>query len=1445
VRGDKRTPLKSDGKSTTRGHKRGVVGYSRKTALLEEAITQMNAGKYGRSSSALKELLALDPHNMEARRLFATLHLRLGSLIPARQAFDLLINEAFQRQDYWLAESLLREYLAAGPRCVPFLEKLGLIYQEKGDVLEAVAEYGKAIDILIEDPDPDNPHGASQLYKKVRDLAPASPVAFRLAAFFDAQTGELLVRQSAEVEPTGPLPASSTDSEVFPEPVSGVMPWDVEAPPNTTVEVSAVPPTADLAVASLPSPNVDCTIEVEQPVEGHELPADSLPQVQIGKEVENVPTHTSESLLPHESASPVSVQETAAEAFTVGTGSEGPQSMVPLPEPMTEMSVGLQESDTVRAEDRSVMDHGSSEMAMYATDPQAGVPEVAEETPRLESDSHSDFISESSSSPLEKEQSTISQAQAEDIGFSPQPPVEAEAGAGPLEQSFDTSMVGVPRGGSTDSTAEPWKAPGFSWASVFDRAWNFGGQHSVSASAPEAMHAKVEEPVTSISVSPDHQQTESESVEIPERGIPIQSGQEEPSDLKPMPWDQIQESAIPIPPAQVDERANEIVLTGASEPETVQTTAEQPATPTSAAPTIEQSESVEIPERVMPVQSGEETASELKPMPWDQIQESAIPIPAPEVRESTDGIMSTVVEQSVDQAESAATLEKSLIPSHPAELPAEQSDTESILVDQSVTEPVSPKPDLDAAGVFQASPPERASISIEQEVQFSAPVASSIEEPPNLDESEGEATQLSGTTVLDSVDVVASRDAESARPDPQSAQVDEPLTPIPLGLVDSESGETPSGLVESDADSSKLMVREAVSPARTSLVEEEHTRITLPSEPLMATVASAPPVEEQQACDRPDELSEGEQAGHIDTAVVENPVLSVVGRHTPSAHEPDPRQAEWVRASEAIRFIEELHPSTVQEASVEVVESEPFSEPVSPPTETVDAMAWAPVGGTTTETKRRVTETASKTRSKLYAIRFAITAFVSSCFSTTRSIVVTLVGLVVLSGVFAAMAIGTVGLIWMIMEESPSSAFQNLTTSPQRVLSDFKKNGYLLLVGFEASSQYDPIQAGYEQKSDDGDAASTMACLESSQDASVGRSTASANVARGWFRGADPVGQFKVNQDMVQGWVSQHASALARYTRWHTLPFEDWGYGQMAQLPCASILFAHHVHLAAGFVQGMDVGVDRLETDLEAWRIVVGQAKTLPVKVMALQAINDDIAVASGLLVRSDFDGKYLARLTKILRPFDQSELSIRWPMQNELVIAGKTFESQLKAEKTRDQTFTAMVASALPLPKQRRLNDYAEYYDASYKAAAEGRYSALPKWKDYVHFPASAMTDHLTNPIENIVGLKPLASWEYYSGLVVDTEAHLRLASLQAWLRRGPADGDLMTRLAKAGQGLYDPYTGLPMLVNMKKGVLYSVGHDGKDQDADSQSDIVVAIPMGQVPANSGKPSAASTKSK
>ena len=352
-------------------------------------------------------------------------------------------------------------------------------------------------------------------------------------------------------------------------------------------------------------------------------------------------------------------------------------------------------------------------------------------------------------------------------------------------------------------------------------------------------------------------------------------------------------------------------------------------------------------------------------------------------------------------------------------------------------------------------------------------------------------------------------------------------------------------------------------------------------------------------------------------------------------------------------------------------------------------------------------------------------------------------------------------------------------------------------------------------------------------------------VMRGWVRSSDPVGAFKSHQQAIKEWGNQHESVLNRYSQWQKLPFEDWGYGQTVSPPCTAMVFAHQLHVADGFLQGTDLGIDRLETDMEAWRIVLSQAKTLAVKMLALQAINDDIAVASGVLVGSNFDGKYLGRISKVLRPLDQGELSMRWPMQSELVAAAKTYETQLKTARAEELPVYTMVASALPLPMQRRLNDYAEYYDASYKAAGEGRYGSLPKWKDYIRFPASGVMDHLTNPIENIVGLEPLAPWDLYNGFVVDTDAHLRLASVQAWLRRGPADGDLATRIAKAGQSLYDPYTGMPMLMNLKKGVLYSVGHDGKDQDADPQSDVVVEIPVGHTSAAPVKSSASSSKSR
>jgi hypothetical protein len=182
--------------------------------------------------------------------------------------------------------------------------------------------------------------------------------------------------------------------------------------------------------------------------------------------------------------------------------------------------------------------------------------------------------------------------------------------------------------------------------------------------------------------------------------------------------------------------------------------------------------------------------------------------------------------------------------------------------------------------------------------------------------------------------------------------------------------------------------------------------------------------------------------------------------------------------------------------------------------------------------------------------------------------------------------------------------------------------------------------------------------------------------------------------------------------------------------------------------------------------------------------------------------------------------------MHSQFVWATKSVSSELKDDETHDRPWHAWIVSAMRLPVQRRANAYAEYYDAANKAVAGGRYTNLPKVSAFVRTPPSGLMDYLVNPVEHIVGIQPLPSWEPFVYRMVELDAKIRLAGLQAWLRRGPPDGDVLARLAKAGQAYYDPFTGLPMLINQRNGVIYSVGRDGKDQEGDGLLDVAVLIP-------------------
>ncbi len=1280
----------------------------KKSALLEEAITHMNTGKYGRSSAALKELLSLDPHNTEARRLFATLHLRLGSLVTARQAFESLANEAIERQDFWLAESLLREYLAAGPRCVPFLELLAHVQEEKGDAVAAVAELGKAIDILIESPDSENSKKPSQLYAKVRELAPASSVAFQFASLFDIQTGELLVPHplasaavtSLEVDASQPqdeILATTEESRA-----SDVMPWEQLS--GTSPSYETLPPTSsNPVIESLDVPDVliDPAPVGLAPQELEVPPSESTGPIQEADRLDQqmLPSIMAEPPFPSSGyrddgmgdpiverspfvdggLTPSSSEELTADIGRVITSSVGSLGLsAPMPWEQIETS-------TIRIEEAAP---STSPLAQSAGAPLFGGESVLAPSATTQPESVSDQLA--------------SPAPAPDLTE----PSESIFAAEPSTSPAVLQEPEVP----TPSTADSSPTVPFSWNAVFDGAWKFAAG-TLSSNSPAAFS----KPDTISQDARDLESVQSESVPEPEISAPsITSTQEPPvsfSDPEPLPsaqpstlgevsdsiaeTDAVRESDLPWPtPVLLSEEP--------SRPE-------EPPTFSRDAPS-----SVRVDSPVPPLSEPVAPARESEPVSFPSFMEPQPVVPFPE----------------------ASAPE----PSRPA--------------------------------VIQETPPAPESVSTEHhEIPITLSQASAA---PSRFAAPSDAPSASPAS-MDTLSHWSTGEAEVQPHRPSEKKRN----------WDKEKGEAP-----------------VVPPAPLPLVEES-----------------------------PEAVAELSRSGGWESPLSEAvaPVVEAVAPVVEKAVLQEDTRPEWVRASESITFVNlpPSSPATWQDSGVESSHLKP--EPaLSVAASAVDVLFDSTGEKSQVRTQDRLASPRPRPRfaARVARVRIGISSFIWSCFSTTRSIALLCLGLALSCFMLMVVGIGAVGLAWMVMEAPPSSVYHNLTTSPPLALIDSRKNGYFLLLGFDVSAEQDPLQAGYERKVEESDLKTASACMVGDEREGMTTAGASANVVRGWFTSADPAAQLKPQAAAVRSWVAQESVALRRYQQWLSMPFEDVGYGQILSPNCAHILLAHRLYLAEGFAQDLSTGLERLETDMGSWRAALGQSKTLMVKMLAATAVQDDVAIASGLLTRQDLDGAAIGRLGKITRPFDQVELSLRWPMQSHLAWATKAVTTSLKNDKTNERPLYVALTAAMPLPVQRRSNAYADYYEAASKAVAEGRYTNLPKLSNFIRTPAVSTVDYVANPIEHIIGVEPLPSWDPYVGRMVETDARLRLASLQVWIRRGAQEGNVLTRLAKAGQAHYDPFTGLPMLVDQQKGVMYSVGQDGKDQGGDSLRDVVATIP-------------------
>ncbi len=213
--------------------------------LMAEATRRIEEGQYAGAEAMLTQLLSREPGNPEICQLLARMHLLQGNLVVALGEYRFLAGGALRAQDYVMAESLISDYLKVEPSSVPMLELLGELYQEKGDPATAAQHFGRAVEILLEHPEPGMPTLPAELFEKVQALAPGSPIARKLAPAFDPNAGSTLEPEPiasvvAAVQPLTPEPEPSP-VVMAEEPVveSAFRLVDASAAP---VEVASAPP---------------------------------------------------------------------------------------------------------------------------------------------------------------------------------------------------------------------------------------------------------------------------------------------------------------------------------------------------------------------------------------------------------------------------------------------------------------------------------------------------------------------------------------------------------------------------------------------------------------------------------------------------------------------------------------------------------------------------------------------------------------------------------------------------------------------------------------------------------------------------------------------------------------------------------------------------------------------------------------------------------------------------------------------------------------------------------------------------------------------------------------------------------------------------------------------------------------------------------------------------
>jgi len=432
------------------------------------------------------------------------------------------------------------------------------------------------------------------------------------------------------------------------------------------------------------------------------------------------------------------------------------------------------------------------------------------------------------------------------------------------------------------------------------------------------------------------------------------------------------------------------------------------------------------------------------------------------------------------------------------------------------------------------------------------------------------------------------------------------------------------------------------------------------------------------------------------------------------------------------------------------------------------------------------------------------------------------------------------GLIWSSKGQPSSATFTRLLKPPQYRLTNPYENGYYYLLGFAADASLDPAKVGHEMWLE---TTAAPGAGEFNYD-KPGRSELQIQlplevVLPSW-NSENPVSVFRNMRARFQSLTGRDRTLLARYERWLAMPFEDMGFGHQGTPRFVEIFVGHRFYIADGFSRQTALGMQRLKKDMHTWRSVLQNATTIATKVMAEIVINDDLRLLSTLLSQSAVNKTVLAMTPNIAPPLTAAESSLRWPLQHQFTLGvhdGHTGELTSERQTESLNTQEQWLASTARLPKQAfRLiahppghsflgiplqtretwEMYATYYAALIHAAQAGQ-TTLPKLHELTGTTHQGIVESLLSP--NL--FEP--DWDPFHYQLRETDARLRLASLQVVLRRPSAQTTVPNQLAQVGSSYYDPFSGLPMLWSPTQQKIYSVGKDRYDDGGDASFDISV----------------------